>query len=557
MPLVARHTLLAGHPRAAALAAILIIGGGMRLAVLGQRQLVEGDGVHYASLARSVLIGDASGLANPYWSNLWPGVIAATSLATGLDVEGAGRLASLVSGLLLCVFLMVLGTRIFGPLEGFVGGLSAAVHPWLVPFSTLVFTESFFSLLLVWLLLSGLSAMRRPTHGRAALVGVLAGAAALTRPEALGASTVLAAGIGASGWRRGDGAKTALTLGVIVLVFAPFLLGRALLVHRYFDEWDLGAGIKGAANLLVGLAPTDVEKERVIGSLDTNGDSDLDARLHRFSLVGFVLAHPRLMLSHVFDNLVVLGKCARRVLPPLPVTMGREAFAGQGFAWAIDVGSIACLGLAVLGLVVGIRAAATRPYVALCVAVFVVHCLGLTPLLVHERLIVVVVPFFLVLMAHGLVTFWRATWPAGVALCLLLCVVISMYGVLRSSRFEYATERLVQKEAGLWLKERFAQHLRLMTNTPSIAFYFYDAEHQGNEVGLPFADYPALLEYARRQKVDLVAASEWQLPAAGYPTAPQLLPEGDHPGLQFVASVGEPPERVHVFRVEAQGTPAP
>jgi hypothetical protein len=61
------------YPRAVHLG-LFLVALVMRLPNLARRELVEGDGVHYASLARGILIGDLSGLANPYWSNLWPGV---------------------------------------------------------------------------------------------------------------------------------------------------------------------------------------------------------------------------------------------------------------------------------------------------------------------------------------------------------------------------------------------------------------------------------------------------------------------------------------------------
>jgi hypothetical protein len=63
---------------------LTLFAAALRVPTLSLRHLVEGDGVHYAQLARSILAADFSGLANPYWSNLWPAVIAATSWLTGL-----------------------------------------------------------------------------------------------------------------------------------------------------------------------------------------------------------------------------------------------------------------------------------------------------------------------------------------------------------------------------------------------------------------------------------------------------------------------------------------
>src|SRR5262249_59210975 len=109
----------------------------------------------------------------------------------------------------------------------------------------------------------------------------------------------------------------------------------------------------------------------------------------------------------------------------------------------------------------------------------------------------------------------------------------------------YGREPPVQKEAGLWLRERFPQDARLMIVSRAIAFYFYDAEHQQNAVELPWAEYARLLDFARQKGVTIIAASQWQLEAARFPAARDLVPDAPHPGLTYVASLGKEPRRVH------------
>ncbi len=135
-------------------AALFLFALVLRVPMLSVRRMAEGDGVHYATLARDILAGDLSGLANAYWSNLWPGVIAATAWLTGLDVVLAGRTASLVAGSLLAPATAALACQVLGRRTGLIAGFLVAIHPWLIHFSTLVFTESFFALLLVMTLLS-------------------------------------------------------------------------------------------------------------------------------------------------------------------------------------------------------------------------------------------------------------------------------------------------------------------------------------------------------------------------------------------------------------------
>jgi hypothetical protein len=173
---------------------------------------------------------------------------------------------------------------------------------------------------------------------------------------------------------------------------------------------------------------------------------------------------------------------------------------------------------------------------------------------VHDRLIVAIVPLFLILFAHGLVTLATAVLRRGLnprecVLGFAPLAVLVLIGLLRAPSFAYATESTVPRDAGLWLRDRFPQHMRVMTGTPSIALYFYDAPFQENVVVLPWAPYEAFLA-AARQKADLVAVAEWQLEAAGFPAARRLAPAGDHPGLTHVGTVGRTSQKVHVFTVD-------
>jgi hypothetical protein len=528
---------------------VLALAVAARSAALATREQVEGDGVHYASLARQALIGDFSGLANPYWSNLWPGVIAGTAAATGLDVVAAGRAASFVSGLALVLLTGAIASRVFGRVEGTLAAVLAAAHPWLVQFSALVFTESFFAMLMAALVLGGLALLDDPSPRLALGAGVLAGAGLLTRPETYGVVFVLVVGLLIVGRRTGR--RSFIALAIFLAVAAAALGARALLIHHYFRQWDFGHS-KGTANLLLGLAQ---EKEHAYAGLTPAGENSLEVELRRWTMTSFLAAHPGLVLRHVGSNIVLLASHARSVYPPLPVSLGRPAFGGTPLWTAIDVASFAALLLAASGLVRGLRGAHRRAG-AVCGAVVAVYLLGLSALYVHERMIVASTPFVLVLLAGGAAGVARPVpggFSEGSALALGgLLLGLTTFGVLRSESLDYATEPRVQKEAGLWLRARYAQDQKLMTAAPTIAFYFYDAAHQENAVDFPWAEYDSFLAFARRTEVDLVAAPEWHLRAGGFPVHGRLVPDGDHPGLRHVGTVGRPPRLVHVFRVEKQ-----
>jgi hypothetical protein len=533
-------------------AALAVIALAARLPMLPLRVLVEGDGAHYASLARDLLVGDFSGIANPYWSNLWPGVIAAVAFVTGLDVVEAGRAASLVAGALTALLAAHLGARLFGRATGLAAGAAVAGHPWLVHFSTLVFTESFFALLLVGAVLALLRAARSPGLLASLGAGLVLAMGLLTRPETFSVVGVGALFLLASGNGRRGVAKAA----VLVLVAGSILGGRGVLTHHYYQEWDFGVQTKGTANLLVGLADSDVDRERVAAAITPEGENSLDAEVHRWTLLRFTLAHPALVFRHLRRNIGEIALSARHVFPVGPVFLGRDAFTWPPVLAGLAAAATAGLLLAAFGLALGLARRDSRPATALVASLLAFYLLGLAPLLVHDRLIVALVPLICVFLARGLCAVLVAglgrRWGQRAALLVLTGAgALSLWGLLRSPVLDYGADPPVQKEAGLWLRDRFSQDLHLMTASASIPFYFYDARHQDNDVSIPWADYEETLAYARKEKADLVAAPEWHLQAAGYPSAPQLLgPQAAHPGLVWVGTVGAtPPYRVFVYRV--------
>jgi len=143
--------------------------------------------------------------------------------------------------------------------------------------------------------------------------------------------------------------------------------------------------------------------------------------------------------------------------------------------------------------------------------------------LVHDRLVLVVVPGFLGLLARGLVASGSALrgrpLRTGEALVAFLpLAAASVFGLCASSHFAYASEPVAEKAAGLWLREHFPQTTRLLIFSPAFAFYFYDGEHQANGIYGPWAEYPALLSFARQKNVDVIAVPVWRLRAWGFPT---------------------------------------
>ena len=533
------------------LALLFLFALALRLPLLPGHLLAEGDGVNYVSLARAALAGDFGGLANPYWSNFWPAVIAAVAWLTRVDVVTAGRIASLAAGCALAPATAALAARTLGSSTGIVAGLLVACHPWLIHFSTLLFTESLFAFLLVMTLLS---ALKGPGVQGAAATGGWGGLAVLTRPEANAANASVLLGYVATGRSKGR-ALAARRAAVFLAVVLAGVGARALLIRHYGGGWDFGA-IKATANLYVGLARTDSELERVRTELTEDGENALSRKAEDDSLVAFTLAHPGLMARHVAVNGAVIAASAVRVFPFVPPVAGLPPpWAGWPVplaAWAIGLCAVALLGLAWSLLAGG-------PAIRLLVVTGLLYAAGLAPFTVHDRLVVALVPLFLVFLAHGLVrgARWllpaRATTPWSLAAGALVLGALSLAALLRAPELEYAGDPVVQREAGEWLAARYPQDTVFMTAAPCVDFYFHDAAHPGREVGLPWAGYAEVVEFARRQGVSVLAIPDWHLEAVEHPAAGSLLhPELCEEELRLVATLDTAGRRMFIYEVRPE-----
>jgi hypothetical protein len=118
--------------------------------------------------------------------------------------------------------------------------------------------------------------------------------------------------------------------------------------------------------------------------------------------------------------------------------------------------------------------------------------------------------------------------------------MVSLAALLRAPTLDYAGDPAVQRETGEWLAAHYGQDARLMTSAPCVGFYFYDVTHARQEVTLPWAEGPGVIELARQQGVRLLAVPEWHLRAVDHPASAMLLrPDVPVPGLRIVATLGE------------------
>jgi hypothetical protein len=213
--------------------------------------------------------------------------------------------------------------------------------------------------------------------------------------------------------------------------------------------------------------------------------------------------------------------------------------------------------LALLGARRALAEPEARAGTSLLLATGLLYVLGLALLNVHDRLVVPLIPLFLVFLAHGLVVAARAlgrgerTVRLSLAGALAVAGAASLTRLVHASTLDYAGDPVVQREAGEWLAARYPQDTRMMTAAVSVGFYFYDAAHAHQEIALPWAGAPRVLEIARGQGVKLLVVPEWHLAAVQHPAADVLLhPDRPYPALRPIATLGDEEKgRMFVYEI--------
>ncbi|MGD9999114.1 MAG: ArnT family glycosyltransferase [Ilumatobacteraceae bacterium] len=184
----------------------VLLGAGWRLGVLAvdkwHQQLLLNDSFYYSAQAQQIADGrwfreifvDQPGAEHGPLTSL---LLAAVSWVD--DPVPWQRLVTVLFGVGAIVAIGLLGRRIGGPRVGVIAALIAAVYPNLWMNDGLVMSESLTALLVSLVLLASHRAMSTPGWRVAALVGMLAGLAALTRSEL----ALLVPGIAAMLWFLG------------------------------------------------------------------------------------------------------------------------------------------------------------------------------------------------------------------------------------------------------------------------------------------------------------------------------------------------------------------
>ncbi len=249
---------------------IMVLSVALRLAtavylgdtIEGEQQVRAFDQHSYNALAQSLLAGRGysfesdwypgftrANTPTAHWSFLYPLYLAVVYFFTGTHPLAARLIQVVLTGILEPLLIYTLGRRLFGEKAGLLGAGLGAVYLFFIFYDATLMTEPFFILcVLGGLALALRLAEETGTHTQGnrwrewadwALLGLTLGIGALLRQTMLVWAPVL---LGWILWRRrgrkqaegGRGwAGAGLSLGVLVLMIAPWTIRNAVVYHAF------------------------------------------------------------------------------------------------------------------------------------------------------------------------------------------------------------------------------------------------------------------------------------------------------------------------------------
>jgi len=251
-----------------ALAAILLLGMGLRIDNAWEGRAPVFDAVAYGTIARSLDEGRGFSLgkgATQPADNYSPGLplfVAGIYKASGGAHERLARVLLALIGSLSILFAYLIGRRLSGPAAGLIGAGAVAIYPALLEYQGMLMSEPLAAALLSGAVLAILWAADRRGHASWLLPGALLGATAMVRPEYLAVAFLLALVVFArrarDDWRLSL-AQAAILLAGVVLVVAPWTIRNAIALDRFVPISTGGGQVLFAGTYL----PSDGNPERV------------------------------------------------------------------------------------------------------------------------------------------------------------------------------------------------------------------------------------------------------------------------------------------------------
>lgn len=504
----------------------------LRFLTLQSEDVVTPDGVYYATLGKNLISGNLKEGLSTYWPPLYPLLIGFSSLVFK-HLEFAARFVSLLAGSLLVIPAYLLIRRLSGKEAASIGIFLITFYPPLMHYSTLVLTESTYTLIFVSALLSGMEALSSGKSSVFALTGFLFGACYLTKPEAIGYMGLLLLFLttGTKLFRHGVPAqKLLLNASGLLSGFIVLSLPYILYINRETGRWTISDKLQ--AN-----APTSTDWSSRWFSLTEDGKTTLADRFYA---------------GHNLKNASSRDLPAALLQPSNFPGIDSSSLDALKLEFSIIKDHILTRPMILLTGLGLFKAAAPEEIYLLLFVLATLIGYALFPEDVDARLLVPLIPILLSWASRGIVEFenglikWlehiysskssflrdRNPLTPIILAALIFPFVPWLTELITTHHLGQAFEH---KRVALWIKEHSKASPVIMAQGPWAAFYA-----EGRPVYLPTEEYAVVLEYARRNQVDLIVVDQ----SHRYPHLQFLFDEqSQYPELKLVYRYDEVPNR--------------
>jgi hypothetical protein len=363
-----------------------------------------------------------------FYPPLFPYLFAGLHLLGGL---AAVKLLQALAGALLAPATALLGWRALGGRVGLTAGLTAALYPELVWYSTHLWAEPLFMALLWGGLERVLAADTSARRGPAVAAGVAFGLAALTRESSLYLAPLCA---GWLAWRRPVRVgRAVLFLAATVLTVAPWTVRNAVRFHAFIPVSLMGARVAWMGN-------TSLDHEEFFRTYDEERDPIAAAQRATREAVRYVLKRqPGWIFEKVASEMPEFWALDNLAL--VHVKRGAYGPLTPPAARAVALVTLVPYVLVLAGFVVGLpRLPRTRPaaLLGLVIAFFVlVH----TATMGFSRYRLPLMPALFIVAAYSMdaraapLRGWRAFAAVALAVALLICLLVGLPAQLHEPAF--------------------------------------------------------------------------------------------------------------------------
>jgi 4-amino-4-deoxy-L-arabinose transferase-like glycosyltransferase len=400
-------------------------------------------------------------------------LIAAAHFVTG-DFELAGILISVIFGTLLVIPVFYLGREMYNARVGMIAALLATVQPYLFKYSGSVLTESIYYFLVAAIILTALRSFNTGKPFYALLFGALTAVGYLVRPEAIGFLAVFGAWIllvNPVHTRRSFARRTTIVL-LASLCFIAFSSPYLVLLRKELGRWELSKKV----SMTVGVE----EGEEAIEVLP--GEAFRKQQLTVRSFLNNPFPFVKAVVFGIFQAFYKFQQSFNPLLFLLAI-VGFVRKKGSFIPWRqnLFVLSFALFFFALVFPMFKISPRYTSHMITLALPWSAYGFIGIIEV----------------------IRSWdHARRLSGKTICIILSFIMAGFlvqGIVQRKR----EHRVVQRQAGLWLKNNIPKGETLMSRTVQEAFYA-----DMKMIRMPEGDFEQVIEAARSQSVRYIVIDE-------------------------------------------------